>query len=127
LGAAVPFRISTSADEVTLVTPEREQKPEQHLEIATPIRLSPSISAVALMLDTARRFTEAASGRLNMRLSCVDALASRHALNRNASDVLALGGCSATLDLTAAVSTNANIEATQARLSHASQRPTSGL
>ena len=31
----------------------------------------------ALMLDTARRFTEAASGRLNMRPICVRALVSR--------------------------------------------------
>jgi len=28
--------MSTCADELSLVTPEREQKPEQHLEIAMP-------------------------------------------------------------------------------------------
>jgi hypothetical protein len=35
------------------------------------------------MLDTARRFTEAASDRLNMRLASIDALACHQALNRN--------------------------------------------
>ena len=50
-----------------------------------------------LMLATARRFTEAASDRLNMRLACSDALTSRQALNRDPSDDLALVSCSDSL------------------------------
>jgi hypothetical protein len=38
-----------------------------------------------------QRQSSAASGQLNMRLASADALASRHALNRNPSDVPALG------------------------------------
>jgi hypothetical protein len=52
-----------------LVTREREQKPEQHLEIATPIPTHHVSAHAALMLDTARRFTEAASDLLAMRLT----------------------------------------------------------
>jgi hypothetical protein len=47
--------------------PEREQKPEQHLAIATPRRNRYVSAHVVLMLDTARRFTEAASDRLKKR------------------------------------------------------------
>jgi len=65
------------ADESTFVVTEREQKPEQHLEIAIP-RSNHHVSAhAALMLDTARRFTEAASDQLNMGLTGWDALATR--------------------------------------------------
>jgi hypothetical protein len=73
----VPIRTATCADEHSLVTREREQKPEQHLEIVIDHELNDVSAHAALMLDTARRFTEAASGRLNMRLASVDALASR--------------------------------------------------
>jgi hypothetical protein len=52
-----------------LVTREREQKPEQHLEIATPIPTHHVSAHAALMLDTARRFTEAASDLLAKRLT----------------------------------------------------------
>ena len=63
--------MATCADEHSLVTTEREQKPEQHLEIAI-LRRDHHVSAyAALMLDTARRFTEAASDLLSMRLTNV--------------------------------------------------------
>ena len=64
----VPLRTATCADEHSLVTREREQKPERHLEIAR--RRDHHVSAhAALMLDTARRFTEAASDLLTKRLT----------------------------------------------------------
>jgi hypothetical protein len=54
--------------------PEREQKPEQHLEIAIDDEPSDVSAQTALMLDAARRFTEAASDQLNMRLTSLPAL-----------------------------------------------------
>ena len=54
--------MTTCADEIPLVTPEREQKPEQHLEIAARQHHHVSVPG-ELMLDTARRFTEAANGQ----------------------------------------------------------------
>jgi hypothetical protein len=44
----------------SLVTDEREQKPEQHLEIAAYYQNPHVLAHVELALDTARRFTEAA-------------------------------------------------------------------
>jgi hypothetical protein len=61
--------MTTCADETTLVTPEREQKPEQHLEIAAQHHLHDVSVHAELMLDTARRFTEAASDLLAKRLT----------------------------------------------------------
>jgi len=69
--------MATCADEQSPVTREREQKPEQHLAIAMPTATHHVSAHAALMLDTARRFTEAASGRLNMRPTSMSALASR--------------------------------------------------
>jgi hypothetical protein len=60
--------MTTCADEIPLVTPEREQKPEQHLEIAARQHHHVSVPG-ELMLDTARRFTEAASDLLTKRLT----------------------------------------------------------
>lgn len=74
--------MTTCADELTLVTSKREQKPEQHLEIAMQSGTHHVSTRAALMLDTVRRFTEAASGWLNMRLASRDALASVQAPNR---------------------------------------------
>jgi hypothetical protein len=62
--------MTTCADEIPLVTPEREQKPEQHLEIAARQHHHVSVPG-ELMLDTARRFTEAASGPNNSARSAL--------------------------------------------------------
>ena len=61
--------MTTCADESTLVITEREQKPEQHLEIAIPRKHHHVSARAALMLDTARRFTEAASDLPAKRLT----------------------------------------------------------
>jgi hypothetical protein len=90
----VPIRTATCADEHSLVTREREQKPEQHLEIVIDHELNDVSAHAALMLDTARRFTEAASDLPAKRLTNLQGLSAVQPLNRNASDVLALVSCS---------------------------------
>ena len=68
-GAARPSPHCHLRRRVILATDEREQKPEQHLEIATPRRNRYVSAHVVLMLDTARRFTEAASDLPARRLT----------------------------------------------------------
>ena len=59
----------TCADEPSLVPREREQKPEQHLEIVIEDEPHDVSVHAELMLDTARRFTEAASDLPAKRLT----------------------------------------------------------
>jgi hypothetical protein len=73
-GAARPAPNRHLRRRAPLVTREREQKPEQHLEIAIDDEPSDVSAQTALMLDAARRFTEAASDQLNMRLTSLPAL-----------------------------------------------------
>jgi hypothetical protein len=54
---------------VVLAIDEREQKLEQHLEIAVPQQLLATRAPLTLVLDTARRFTEAAGDMLAGKMS----------------------------------------------------------
>jgi hypothetical protein len=70
-GAARPVPHGHLRRRASLATDEREQKPEQHLEIAALQPPPYDQVALTLVLDTARRFTEAASTLQPMRHSSI--------------------------------------------------------
>jgi hypothetical protein len=72
-----PLRTATCADEPVLVIESANRSLSSISRSRCHADLHHVSAHPALMLDTARRFTEAASGRPNMRLTSSDALASR--------------------------------------------------